>query len=394
VLDHATRRALRRVPTHRTWLKVAAMTVTASLVVGACGSAASTASTTATTAPNTATTAPNTATTAPNTGPTTPPTTGKVVINVSTGAFADAIKWALIRPFQEKTGIQVTTDEREPDLAVLQAMMESGQPPTLDVYNAVPNGIPGDQYSKYLEPIDWSVVNKGDLLPGFYGDTWIASSVDSYVLGYNTKATGGKAPTGWADLFDLKSFPGKRMFEDRWETTCMITLLADGVAPDKLVPIDVDRCLKKLATIRAQIVWFQSGSENQELLASGEVTMGMAFNGRVKAGVNEGAPVAAVWKNQLVEFAQFGVVKGSPNKAAAMQFIALATSREFSGALTEFLPYPGVNKYQTIYPSNAAWVPSAHFDTPYAQIDTATKDWVNGNYAKYNPLFQAFKTGS
>jgi putative spermidine/putrescine transport system substrate-binding protein len=169
--------------------------------------------------------------------------TGSLVVNIESGTIADAVKNAWLNPFAKSTGVNCIADETDPDLAKLTAMIESGQPPTLDMYVFAPNGIVATDYPKYFEPIDYTLINKDLFYPGFFGDEWIASSIDSYVLGYNTKSTGGKAPTGWADLFDLQGFAGKRGFEDRWETSCMIALMADGVAPDKLIPIDVDRAL-------------------------------------------------------------------------------------------------------------------------------------------------------
>lgn len=318
--------------------------------------------------------------------------TGSLVVNIESGSIADAVKKAWLDPFAASTGVNCVADQTNPDLAKLTAMIQSGQPPTLDMYVFAPNGIKGTDYPKYFEPIDYTLINKDLLFPGFFGDEWIASSIDSYVLGYNTKSTGGKAPTGWADLFDLQGFAGKRAFEDRWETSCMVALMADGVAPDKLIPIDVDRALAKLTTIKSNIVMFTSGTQIQELVASGETPLAMTFNGRVKASVDEGATVAACWTNQLVEFAQFAIVKGTPNKTNAMQFLAFATSTAHAGDVTKYIAYPSANRYAKVDPANAVWVPSAYMDKPYAVIDSAAKDWINDQYSTVQPKWDAFKT--
>ncbi|MGO8077848.1 extracellular solute-binding protein, partial [Rhizobium leguminosarum] len=72
-----------------------------------------------------------------------------------------------------------------------------------------------------------------------------------------------------ADLFDTAKFPGKRTFY-KWSAPGVIeeALLADGVAADKLYPLDLERAFKKLDTIKSDIVWWSGGAKSQQLLAS------------------------------------------------------------------------------------------------------------------------------
>jgi putative spermidine/putrescine transport system substrate-binding protein len=39
-----------------------------------------------------------------------------------------------------------------------------------------------------------------------------------------------------------------------------IALLADGVAPDKLYPLDLDRAFKKLDTIKKNTIWWATNA--------------------------------------------------------------------------------------------------------------------------------------
>ena len=81
-------------------------------------------------------------------------------------------------------------------------------------------------------------------VPGFATDYRIANMIYSMALAYNTEATGGVAPTGWADFFDLEKFPGKRGVMDYSVGGIFeIALLADGVPPDQLYPLDLDRAI-------------------------------------------------------------------------------------------------------------------------------------------------------
>jgi hypothetical protein len=70
-------------------------------------------------------------------------------------------------------------------------------------------------------------------------------------------------------------------------------------AADKLYPLDLDRAFKKLDTIKKDIVWWGGGAQSQQLLASGEASMGQFWNGRIHALQEDGAPGVS-WKQNLV----------------------------------------------------------------------------------------------
>ena len=105
-------------------------------------------------------------------------------------------------------------------------------------------------------------------------------------------------------------------------------LLADGVAPDKLYPLDLDRAFKKLDTIKSDIIWWTGGAQSQQLLASAEAPFGSFWNGRLTALEQTGVKVGVSWEQNITAADALVVPKGTKNKDAAMKFIALATSAE------------------------------------------------------------------
>jgi putative spermidine/putrescine transport system substrate-binding protein len=312
---------------------------------------------------------------------------GSLTYLVGTGALADAEKKAWLDPFSQQTGIAVVADQRDASADLIKAAVETGQY-TFDCSNSY-GSIPDADLAKYFEPLDFSVINRDDMYPQFVTDYWIAIDTYSWVLGYNTDATKGVTPNGWADLFDLGRFPGKRSFEDSYTTAYAIALMADGVAPADLVPYDVPRAQKKLATIKDKIIWFKTGTEVQELLASGEAALGVTFNGRAKLGADEGHPVKISWPGQIVGWDRGVVLKGTPAKAECMQFFAYVTGKDHSGELTKYIPYPPGNKNATLDPASREWVPTAHFDVQYW---TADYNYWNSSFADLDPGFQDFKT--
>ncbi|KPL51914.1 ABC transporter substrate-binding protein [Prosthecomicrobium hirschii] len=236
------------------------------------------------------------------------------------GTTQDAQKAA----WAEKAGLSVLQDGPT-DYGKIKAMVEAGKV-TWDVVDvegdyAVQAGDAG-----LLEKLDFSVIDKSKLDPRFVTDYSVGSFYYSFVIGCNQDAVKA-CPKTWADLFDTAKFPGKRAFY-KWSAPGVIeaALLADGVAADKLYPLDLDRAFKKLDTIKKDIVWWTGGAQSQQLLASAEAPFGSFWNGRLTALEKTGVKVSTSWDGNITAADSLVVPKGSKNKAAAMKFIAYASS--------------------------------------------------------------------
>jgi putative spermidine/putrescine transport system substrate-binding protein len=105
-------------------------------------------------------------------------------------------------------------------------------------------------------------------------------------------------------------------------------------------PAGVDRAFKKLDQLKPHIVWWESGAQPLQLLASGEVVMTAAYNGRI-SGINktEGKNFKVVWPGSLYAIDSWVILKGSPNKDQAMDFIAFASLPENQVKLPEYIAY-------------------------------------------------------
>ncbi|PYB72406.1 ABC transporter substrate-binding protein [Rhizobium wuzhouense] len=240
------------------------------------------------------------------------------------GTTQDAQKTNWADPFTEQTQINVVQDGPT-DYGKIKAMVEAGNV-TWDVVDvegdyAVQAGAAG-----LLEKLDFSIIDKKMLDPRFVTDYSVGSFYYSFVIGCNKDAVEA-CPKTWADVFDTAKFPGKRAFY-KWSAPGVIeaALLADGVAADKLYPLDLDRAFKKLDTIKADIVWWDSGAQSQQLLASAEAPFGSFWNGRLTALAQTGVNVETSWTNNITAADALVVPKGTKNKDAAMKFIAHATT--------------------------------------------------------------------
>lgn len=315
-----------------------------------------------------------------------------IVANLQTGALATDEINAWATPFTKATGIKVTADERELTSDIVQLMIKTGQI-TIDALTSIPNGIDASDYPKFFEPIDWILINKSQFNSKFYGDTWVAVDLYSTAVTYNTKAleaagtTPGMVPTSWADVFN-PAFKGKRSFEDYWATTCSAALLGDGVPPDQVIPMDIDRAIAKLNTIKDDIVLYESGSDAQNFYITGETALGACFNGRSQAAAKAGAPVGVAWSQQLVAYDQGGVIKGTSKLHEAMEFLAWVTGSAHGGALTYYISYPPANSQAVVDQATKGWDPSSHFDLPYVVLD---QNYLNDGFNQFDPSFEAWK---
>src|SRR5690606_38187225 len=205
------------------------------------------------------------------------------------------------------------------------AMVESGNV-TWDVVDVEGDYAVQAGNAGLLEKLDFSVIDRSKLDPRFVTDYSVGSFYYSFVIGCNTDAV-AECPKTWADLFDTAKFPGKRTFY-KWSAPGVVeaALLADGVPADQLYPIDLDRAFKKLDTIKADIIWWDSGAQSQQLLASAEAPFGSFWNGRLTALAETGVSVETSWTNNITAADSLVVPKGAKNKEAAMKFIAAATS--------------------------------------------------------------------
>lgn len=288
--------------------------------------------------------------------------------------------WA---PYATKNGITVKEDGPT-DNAKIKAQAESGNP-SWDIV-VVGNDFGSESDAQWLEPIDYSVVDKSSIVDGYAQTYRVAADIEGTVLAYRSDKTGDAAPAPWADFFDLKKYPGKRT---AWKSVgggiFEIALLADGVAPADLYPIDVDRALKKLSTIKDQLIWWETGAQAQQYLESGEAVMGMVWIARaVLSAAN--APIKIAWDSWLSQEAYWVVVKGSRNKAEAMKLIASMTSAGPTAEFTKYQPYGPVSKaaQDKVDPSARENLPTTHLDTQVKVND----EWWGKNRDSVNDRFQ------
>ena len=175
----------------------------------------------------------------------------------------------------------------------------------------------------------------------------------SYVPFWQEGAFDGNAagnPSTIADFFDVAKFPGKRGLHTWGNATIEMALMADGVAPEDVydtlsTPEGVDRAFAKLDTIKDHVVFWSAGAEPLELVKSGEVSMSLAYNGRIGAAVlSEGAPFVTNWGGQVLEEEWLAMIKGTPNADEALKFLIHASAPELQAGQAKWITYAPMRK--------------------------------------------------
>ena len=257
------------------------------------------------------------------------------------------------KPFTKDSGIGVAVDGAGPSLGKIRAMVRSGKV-TWDLCDSSIGASEVLGRDGMLEPIDYAIVDKGATMPGFAMPWCYGTSAFSYVLAYDRRATGGAAPRDWADFWDVKKFPGKRTMRRGMQGVLEAALLADGVAREKLYPLDVGRALAKVRQIKDVTVFWESGADSERLLRQGEVVMGNIWSTRARwLDETTRGRITWTWQDGLLTAGVFNVPKGNPAGKDAMRLLAAMTNPERQVMLLKLLGSGPAN------PAASALVPPA-----------------------------------
>jgi putative spermidine/putrescine transport system substrate-binding protein len=315
------------------------------------------------------------------------------------GAAQAAATEAMVKPYAAKTGTNVVEDEYDQKLAEIRAQVEANSL-KWDVIMVGPSVGPLACDEGLLEDVSGKgVIDQADfskpLMPCL-----VPMFSSSGVLVYDGAKLGDNGPKTWADFWDVKKFPGKRGFYNAPNETLERALLADGVPVSDLTKVltsqeGVDRAFKKLDELKPNIQWWNSASEALQLLASGDLAMTYAWNGRVtKANKDDKRDFRIAWDaGHLNGSEYYAVIKGSPNMEAALGFVKFAAEAEQQAAFTNITPYAPLNNKAVplLDPALADVLPSSHMKTAVDQDDPAYVSFWLDRMDNLNERFAAWQ---
>jgi putative spermidine/putrescine transport system substrate-binding protein len=271
------------------------------------------------------------------------------------GPYVQGYRKAFYDPFAEATGIEIVSVARNAEpTAQFKSIVETGSY-IWDVCTLSLSARLILEQQDLLDPLKLDPALTADIMPEAVHPSFLGIDVYSSVFAYNTRAI-EKAPSNWAEYWDVDDFPGRRALRKNPIDTLEQALMADGVAPADLYPLDVDRAFAKLDEIKDKVsVWWTGGAQTSQLLQSGEVDMTSGWNARLQAAIDSGAPAQIVWNQGLYSIEGWGLPKGGPKADAARAFVAFCANPEQQALFTDDLSYGPTNlkAYEYINPERA-----------------------------------------
>ena len=276
------------------------------------------------------------------------------------GPFEKAFGEGLYKPFNEKYKGQCevvgVAGKHEPT-SQIKAMVDT-KTYTWDaalLSLAAHNLLAGDGY---LAPLELKGTAYDEIKPEYKTPTFSGNDVYCAVIAYRTDKV-KKPPKSWTDFWNVKDFPGRRSLRKYPFDTIEEALMADGVPNNKVYPCDFDRAYKSLDKIKKDVaIWWDQGAQTSQMLKTAEVDMLPTWNARAQVVIDEGAPVALEWNQNIAGVEGWCILKGTPRAEWCQKFVAFAAEAKNQAEWVKHLTYgpTNPNAFKLIAPDRAKLV--------------------------------------
>jgi putative spermidine/putrescine transport system substrate-binding protein len=237
------------------------------------------------------------------------------------GDYEKAVRAVFAEPFTAETGVAVNIVNNA-DLTKLKVQV-SNKNVSWDVFDSIGPHILSASKDKMWEPLDRSIVNTKDLIvPG--GNDYVGTFLFAGGIAYDPKRfPAGRYPKDFKEFWDVQKFPGRRALRPRVSEMLEIALVADGVAPANLYPLDVERAFKALDRIKPYVrKWTETTPETISLVLNNEVDFSYSFVTRVIPSQQAGNSIDFSLAQTVNAVEYLAVPKYSKNPEAAMKYLA------------------------------------------------------------------------
>lgn len=250
------------------------------------------------------------------------------------GSYEAAVRKAFAEPFAKETGIAVKLVNNA-DLPRMKVQVDSKNV-SWDVFDSIGPQIMAGVQEGLWEEINKSIVDTSDLIQQT-GSDHVGTYSYAGGLGYDpVRHPDGKHPTTYAEFWDVEKFPGHRGLRSRVSENLEMALLADGVNPKDLYPLDVERGFKALDHIKPAIrKWIETTPETVTLIGSKELDFTYTYISRVLAAEKNGMSIAMSMKQTLNSLEYLAVPKHGRNTETAMKYVAFCLRPDRQAAFCE-----------------------------------------------------------
>lgn len=293
------------------------------------------------------------------------------------GAYGAAQKRHMIDPFVEATGTTVLFDDYAGGIAEIKAQVETGNVhwdvvdiEVIDLERACSEGLLEVFPHDVLPPGSNGVPAREDFFKeALASECGVGNIIWAVIYAYNTETVVGGTPSTIEDFFDVTTFPGRRALRRRPQVNLEWALIADGVPRDRVYQVLATaagqaRAFAKLDTIKDQVVWYESWSQAPQLLNDGGAVLVQSANGRIYKDIEDyDRPFVIVWDGNVFDLDVWSVVRGTPNRERAFEFVAFATQTTPLSGMQDVAYGPTRRSAaQLVDPNVRDELPTAHID--------------------------------
>lgn len=184
----------------------------------------------------------------------------------------------------------------------------------------------------------------------------IADFFSSKVISYNTTVYAEtNHPRNWKEFWDADQYPGLRVIDaGDWSVPPIeYALLADGVNPDNLYPLDFERAYRSIEKIEPHVLKFSNSPVMPaQALVDGEAALAAVTLGRIAQLKQQGAPVGFEWNQGLMEVNYWVIMANTEKYDLAMEFIKFTTRPDIQAAMAKRQPLGPSNQQAFVYLSD------------------------------------------
>ncbi|HEY5192376.1 MAG TPA: extracellular solute-binding protein [Solirubrobacteraceae bacterium] len=205
-------------------------------------------------------------------------------------------------------------------------------------------------------------------------------------------------PTTMAQFYNTKEFPQPRMFGGIEPIEAITTAeVAAGmpITQTATTPVNVKAVIKTLEGLKPQVkVFWQSGEQQQQIMRSGEVPLGIMWSDRAYQLISQGVKLKVVWMEGAYEPSYWAVLKGAHNSGDASKLLAFIASHPKSEATWAEIVHDSVpNPLALNYLPSSIGSQLADNPVNLKQLATPNFLWYGQHSNELNTAYENFLRG-
>jgi putative spermidine/putrescine transport system substrate-binding protein len=248
-----------------------------------------------------------------------------------------ALGSTVFSPFSAATGCTIA--EYETDYAMLAESHQRGSA-YADVLLVDSVWAAGNEAANALDVITAEAIDRARFAPIAATNTMIPAYAYALVSAFRYDAVlriGN--PESWQEWWDTQRFSGARALPRGAFGNFEFALMATGVPPEQLYPLDGTAAIESLKKISGEIIdrWWDSAEQPTEWLSSAKTDFSPAWNFRVVSDPEERRQFDMTLSQGLLLYDAWVTPKGAERADIAIDFIRFATSAEAQASLASTL---------------------------------------------------------